>query len=135
MSEEINIQAIKKLYEAWAKRDIKVILSQQTEDTEWSVAGSADKIPWAGPWHGRDGVEKYLKLLTESLQTEKYEVLEYFAKSDKVVVFGFQKGKAISSEKSYEIDFVHVWTLRDDKITKYRGYYDTAQLVEVLRCD
>lgn len=135
MREQLNIEIIKQLYEFWAKRDLQNILKQQTEDTEWSIAGSADEIPWAGPLYGFEGVKKYLNLLTESLLTEKYEVHEYFANVDKVVVLGYQKGKAIDSGKSYEIDFVHVWTLRNEKISKYRGYYDTAQIASVLRSD
>jgi ketosteroid isomerase-like protein len=134
LSEEINIQIIKQLYEAWKKREIQIILNQLTEDTEWSVAGPVDEIPWAGPFKGRNGVAKYLRILNEFLKTEEYKIHEYFARSDKVVVLGYQRGKAISSGKPYEIDFVHVWTLRDGKIEKYRGYYDTAQLAAVIRC-
>ena len=135
MNDQTNVQVIQQLYDAFGRRDIEAILDLQAENTEWSVAGPADRIPWAAPRRGREGVADFLKVLSASLKAESFSALDFFAQADKVVVLGHQKGKAIASGKPYEIDLVHVWTLSEAKITKLRVYYDTAHIIDALGTD
>jgi uncharacterized protein len=58
---------------------------------------------------------------------------EWSADGDQVVALGYQKGHVRSSGVPYEFDFVHVWALRGQKITRFRVYYDTAYVGSVLR--
>ena len=48
------------------------------------------------------------------------------------MVLGHQNGTATGSGRAYAIDFVHVWTVRDERIAKLRVYYDTAHMVDAL---
>lgn len=135
MNDQANVQVIQQLYDAMGRRDMQAILDLQAENTEWSVAGPADRIPWAAPGRGREGVADFVKVLSASLKAESFAALDFFAQADKVVVLGHQKGNAIASGKPYEIDFVHVWTLSEAKIARLRVYYDTAHIIDALGTD
>lgn len=128
----MKTEIIKKIYTAFNAKDLPTILELQAEDTEWSVAGPADKIPWASPRHGHNGVADFLKVLGGLLVPEVFEVNEYFERGDKVVTLGYQKGYVRTTNKPYEFDFVHVWELQQEKISKFRVYYDSYYVADIL---
>lgn len=132
MTEQDSVDIVRQVYTAFVKKDLEAILEVQADDAEWSVAGPADRIPWAAPRHGPEGVSDFLRTLSQWLIAEEFEIRDYLAGDDKVVALGFQRGQVRPTGRPYEFDFVHVWTLRSGKITSFRVYYDTAYVAEVL---
>jgi uncharacterized protein len=128
----MNTQTVQKIYTAFKSKDLPSILELQAEDAEWSVAGPADKIPWAATGRGAGAVADFLKILGGLLVAEIFEITDYFEQGDKVVALGHQKGFVRTTAVPYEFDFVHVWTLRQGKVTSFRVYYDTYYVAEVL---
>ena len=135
MNDHTNVEVIQQLHDAFVRRDTQAILDLQAEDTEWSAAGPADRIPWAEPRRGRAGVVEFLKVRSECLKVESFADLEFLAQGDKVVVLGHQKGTSVASGKPFDMEFVQVWTLREAKITKLRSYFDTAHMIDALGTD
>ena len=135
MNDQTNVEVIQRLHDAFVRRDMKAIVDLQADDTEWSAAGPVDRIPWAEPRRGREGVADFLKVRGDALQVESFAATEFFAQADKVVVLGHQKGTAIASGKPFDMEFVQVWTLSEGKITKLRSYFDTAHIIDALGAD
>jgi ketosteroid isomerase-like protein len=54
MSEQENIESVRRLYQLMNDGDLPGVLSMLADDVELFVFGSA-KVPWAGHWQGRDG--------------------------------------------------------------------------------
>ena len=133
MEKQSKKEIVQKVYAGFKAKDLSMILSLQTEDSEWSVAAQASKIPWAAPRRGHAGVAEFLKILGEWVVPEVFEIKEYFENGDKVVALGFQSGKIRATGNPYEFDFVHVWTLLGGKVKKFRVYYDTDYVAGVLR--
>ena len=133
MDNQKNIDIVQKVYAGFKAKDLSMILSLQAEDAEWTVAGSSNQIPWAKPPLGHKGVAEFLKILGEWTIPEVFEINEYFGNEDKVVALGYQSGRVRPTGNPYEFDFVHVWTLLDDKVKKFRVYYDTDYVAHVLR--
>ncbi len=67
------------------------------------------------------------------LVAERFEILRYFAEGDTVVALGYQRGHVRPNHTNYEFEFVHVRTLRDSKVTRFRVYYDTAYVASTLQ--
>ena len=132
MSEQANLEAVRQVYAAFVRRDLPSILELQADDARWSVAGPADQIPWAAPPPGREGVADFLRILSEWLVAEQFEIREFLASADTVVALGYQRGHVRPNGTPYEFDFVHVWSLQDGKITSFRVYYDTAYVASRL---
>lgn len=125
-------EVIRKIYAAFREKKLQTILDLQAQNVEWSVAGPADKIPWAAPRHGHEGVAEFLKVLGSLLVPEVFEIKEWFESGNKVIVLGFQKGYVKTNNVPYEFDFVHLWELADGKVIKFRVYYDTFYVAQVL---
>ena len=61
MSENENLQALRRAYKAFAQGDISVLLNLLADDVDWSFAPSCAEIPWAQhAWRGRGGVAQVL---------------------------------------------------------------------------
>lgn len=78
-------------------------------------------------------ISDFFKVLGESLETLQFELRDFIAQGNKVVVVGYQRGRAKPTGRLYEIEFVHLWSVRDGKISEFWVYTDTAALVEALR--
>jgi Ketosteroid isomerase-related protein len=128
----MNTEIIQKIYSAFKAKDLPGVLQLQSENAVWSVAGPANKIPWAGPEYGHEGVSNFLKVLAQWLVPEVFEINDYFEKHDKVVAIGFQKGYVRSTNVPFEFEFVHVWELKNGKVEKFRVYYDTDYVAGIL---
>jgi ketosteroid isomerase-like protein len=90
-------------------------------------------LPWGGTHNGRSGVAQFFKALGESLEPQQFDLNDFIAQDNKVVVLGYQKGRAKPTGRPYETEFVNVWTIRNGKFIEFRVYNDTAALVESLR--
>ena len=129
----MNTEIIKNIYEAFKRKDLAAILKLQSEDSQWSVAGPADKIAWAAPGQGKEGVANFLKKLGGLLLVEVFEIRQFLEGGDKVIALGYQNGRVSTNQLPYEFDFVHVWTLRNGKVQSFRVYYDTYYVAGVLQ--
>ena len=132
MNEQGNIQLVKQAYEHYGRGDMQSLLALMTEDVDWSLPGPSE-IPWAGRRKGRQGAEEFFRLLGAADELENFEPREFFASGDKVVVLGHYRGRARSTGKIVEDDWVQVFTFRSGKIAGFTEYYDTASVAASYR--
>jgi uncharacterized protein len=132
--EEENVSIVKQLYDALGRSDVSSVLNIFADDAVAHGPAPAGVLPWGGVYNGREGIAQLLKALGESLEDEQFKQHEFIAQGNKVVVPGYAKGHAKPTGRSYEIEFVHIWSVRNDgKISELHVYNDTAALVEALR--
>ena len=43
-----------------------------------------------------------------------------------MTVLGWEKTMALDTQKLFETEWVHVFTVKSGKITRWRGFFDTA---------
>jgi uncharacterized protein len=137
MSEQENVRLVQSLYGhtqtegTFLGRD--ALWSLLADDVEWWAAGPPDVLPWAGTYHGHEGVARWLKALNEAMAYEQFEPLEYVAQGDTVVEIVRASGRAIPTGRPFASEIVRVWTLREGRAIRVRSYYDTAAYVAALR--
>jgi ketosteroid isomerase-like protein len=125
VNERENTDTVKLLYAAFGRGDKATLVEGFADDVEWQIAGPA-AIPICGSRHGREQVAQFFTVLADTLETQQFEPREFIAQDDTVVVLGHERQRARSTGRSYEGDWVQVFTLRDGKVVKYREYFDTA---------
>ncbi|HBB96981.1 MAG TPA: ketosteroid isomerase [Blastocatellia bacterium] len=126
MSEQSNTAIVKRIYEAFGRGDIEAILINLADDVEWVVSGRQDGIPYAGTYHSRNGARDFFSLLGESISYDQFEPRRFVAEADHVAVFGYYHGNVKTNGQAVETNWAMEWTLKDDKVTSFTVYDDTA---------
>jgi uncharacterized protein len=129
MAEQKNEQIIRQIYAAYLSANLEAVLNSCSEDTEWLACGPPEHLPYAGRHRGREQVARYFAILDDKEESNHLLAQEFIATGDKVIVFGNYRARVNANGQRFETDFVHIFTLRDAKITNFRDYYDTAAAV------
>jgi len=127
-----NIEIVKKLYEAFAKRDINSMLQLLSPDVEWGEPENPHN-PAAGTRHGHKGFLEWLNIGRQAEEILALEPKKFLTDIDTVAVVGYTKCIAKPTRKSYETDFVHLVTLKDGKVIRFKEFFDTYAAAEAFR--
>lgn len=133
MAEQENVRVVQEAYAAFKRGDIPSVLDACTDDVDWFLPGLPDIILVAGQRRGREQVGQFFAAINEHQEVQQFDPQEFIAQGDKVVVLGHYQWRIKTTGRPFESDWVHVFTLRDGKIAKFREYYDTAAGVEAYR--
>ncbi len=121
-------EVIQQAYAAFGRRDIPAILDMLTDDVDWWFHASAG-IPYAGRYTGKQQVQGWFSTLAESDDIQKFEPREFLAGPNHVTVIGWEQVRPLPNGKVFESDWVHVFTLKGDKVSRWIGTADTAARV------
>ena len=130
MSESANIQMVKDAYAAFQQGDIDGVLRLVVDDVDWhGVKGAEGVAPQAGARKGRAAVGGFFRQLAAATEFPHFEPREFVAQGDQVVVIGDYAATVKITGRSAVTDWVMVFTVRDGKISRFREWTDSAQLV------
>lgn len=133
MSEQENINLVKEAYADFEKGDIQALISKITDDVEWVIPGPPEILPTAGKINGPEAVAEFFSKLGETEDVELFEPKEYIAQGDKVVAISNYRARIKSTGRTAETELVHIFTVREGKISHFQEFFDTAVAVEAYR--
>lgn len=133
MAEQENERVVRDAYAAFQRADIPGLLEILSDDIDWWIPGSPEQIPGSGRIRGREAVGGFFVTLDESQEFTHFEPQEFISQGDRVVVSGNYKGRTRPAGREFDIDWLHVFTVRDGRVTAFREYFDTAALAEAHR--
>jgi len=122
---ENNVQVVQDAYGKFTSGDIEGLLGILSEDVHWQTP-EIENAPFGGTRRGLDGVGEFFALLAESEETTRFEPTEFITQGDRVVVLGKYGATVKETGRSYESDWVHVFTVRDGKILNFVEFFDNA---------
>jgi uncharacterized protein len=125
MSAQENVQAVKNGYQAFSRRDFPGLLALMTEDVEWRHPGA---YSLSGTYKGHDGVGRFLEKIAQDFEILDLQTREFVAEGDRVLVLGWERAKIKASNRIYEADWIHAFTLRDGKVSKFQEHTDTQAI-------
>jgi ketosteroid isomerase-like protein len=123
MSEALDI--VKQAYGAYGRQDVPAILDLVAERTDWKFVGPAS-LPYAGLRADRKEVADFFAALAGVDETEVFEPREFIESGEHVTVLGWVKVTARDTQKTFDTEWVQVFTVQDGKITRWRGFANTA---------
>lgn len=127
-----NIQIVKNIYAAFGRHDINVILSLLSPDVEWGEPDNPFN-PAGGTRYGHNGFLEWINIGREAEEILTLEPRQFLTDENSVAVVGYVKCKAIQTGKIYETDFVHLVTIKDGKIVRFKEFFDTYIAGEAFR--
>jgi ketosteroid isomerase-like protein len=132
MSEQQNVDVVRKGYEAFGRGDIDGLLAQLDPNVEWRTPGPED-LPTAGQRRGHAAVQEFFQTLAGLLEIQRFEPKQFIAQDEMVVVTGDDTARVKATGTTLESRFVHVFTVRNGKVVGFEEYFDVSALVADLR--
>jgi ketosteroid isomerase-like protein len=127
MSRE-NVEIVERLYEAFASRDVREILSRLAPEVE--ITQSTD-LPWGGVYQGPDQFGLFFRNLTQHIHsTLTFE--RYLDSGDQVVAIGRTQGTVAATGAPFDVPIVHLWRLREGKVLSFQPYIDNPEMQAAL---
>jgi ketosteroid isomerase-like protein len=137
MSSELKIvELVKQHFAMFGQGNIHAALEMLSDDVDFQSPVSRNappEISWARPRRGREQVMDFFRELLEKVVLERMELGQFTVQGDRVVVEGINRGMVRATGRTYEHDWIMVFTIRGDKIVRHRHYYDTADLAVAFR--
>src|SRR5881227_2128547 len=127
-----NIAHVQSMYAAFGRGDIAALLAEMTPDIDWQTIGRQKDFPTLGPRQGVAQVQEFFQLVAEHEDFSDFTPREFYAAEDKVFVLGSYSLKLKKTGTPIASEWVHVFTLKDGKVTRFREHTDTAQLAEAF---
>jgi len=84
-------------------------------------------------WVGPEEVARFLEAHDGAEEILEFRPGAAVADGDRVVVFGFFRGRAKPSGHSWQTDFVHAMTVDGGQLRRFEAYFDTAAAVTAHR--
>jgi uncharacterized protein len=122
------------LYAALRAGDTDGVIALLSDDVVMVVPGP-DGLGAAGEWRGHHGARECFRRLGEGHVTERLDFLERVAEGPYVVSRLHVIAVARATGRRFESDIVHLFTVRDGKVTRLLDFFDTAALVTAYRGD
>src|SRR6266571_482996 len=120
-----NTEIVKSMYEAFGRGDIATILNVLDDQVEWTNPGPTT-IPYAGEYHGRDGVAGFFQKLAETTELDPFAPEQYVEQGGVVVALGSYSGRSKPLQKPFSGRWAMVFTLSGGKVTRFEEHTDTA---------
>lgn len=133
MSEQQNVDLVRRAYAAFADHDIKHVLTCMAPAISWEIP-AVPQLCFTGKRQGREQVAEYFRMNSELQETREFSPREFIAQGDKVVVLGHGAWTARDTGRDFESDWVHVFTLADGQITAFREFLDVHVAVDAFQC-
>ena len=132
MSEQDNVDVVRKAYEAFGRGDINGLLDQLDPDVQWRTPGPAD-LPTAGERRGHGAVQEFFQRLSESLEIQRFEPKQFIAQGDMVMVIGDDTSRIKATGTMVEFRFVHAFTVRNGTVVAFEEFADVSPMVSAVR--
>jgi uncharacterized protein len=127
MSDTTPASVVQSLYAAFGRGDVAFLLGAMTDDVEWSLFGPST-IPYAGTFKEPDGVGRFFSILGGSLDFQAFEPRKFIAEGDTVAVLGRELATVRATGRAFDVQWVHVFVVRDGKIAQFTEYTNSADV-------
>jgi ketosteroid isomerase-like protein len=131
MSAEENRSIVRQIFEAFGRGDLPGVLEHVSEDVVWDAPGPS-AVPFYGRRRGHEGATEFFTQLGSNVEFEKFEVREFIAEGESVVVTGTERGRVRGTGKIYEQDWVLLFKVRGGKVASFHCYDETAAVAQAF---
>lgn len=132
MSEQDNVETVRRAYENFRTGDVAALLEQLAEDVDWRLP-EIEGVPFSGARRGRGAVSEFFTSLADEQDVLSFLPREFVAQGDKVVALGSYDWRVKRTGREYGGEWAHVFTVRGGRIEGFREYMDSARAEAAFR--
>ena len=127
-------EIVQQAYAAFGRGDVPAILAALTDDVEWRFhASQSTGIPYGGTFTGKKEVEAWFATLAQNDEIQQFEPREFLEGPNHVTVLGWERVRPLHNGSAFDGEWVHVFTLKGGKISRWIGTADTAARQAALK--
>lgn len=133
--QETNIKIVKEMFDAYARRDLKALISNLANNVDWRCPVTNDysgPVTWGKPRHNRREVEDFFTEVMRDVTPIEMKPIRFTAREDRVIVEGADLSKTTATGIEFLTNWVMVITLKNGKVTIMHDYFDTAEIAKAL---
>ena len=119
------VEIVKELYKAFGQADIAAITARVADEVDWEFVGPP-ALAYAGRRRNRQEVAAFFAAIPQADQIHMFEPREFIEAGAHVTVLGWEQSTAIDTGKEFASEWVHVFTIRNERVTRWRGFFNTA---------
>ena len=120
-----NSAVIQDVYAAFNRGDIRSVLGNVESNAEWVNYGPSS-VPYCGTFTGR--ITDFFQAIGQSTTSGNVAIDRYIEAADNVITEGRWTATVKDTGGRIDARIAHIFTLRDGKISSWRGYSDTASV-------
>jgi ketosteroid isomerase-like protein len=133
MSEE-NVEVVRGIYEAAARRDDVTPFDVYAENIVWDLSNAGRAMLLPKPvYHGHEGVRQFWRDRLSAFREIDFEVEELIDAGDQVLATIREREVGRASGAPVEVTHLAVFTLADGKVTQLQVFDDRQQALEAAR--
>jgi len=122
-----NVDTVRAGYAAFARGDIPAVLAMFAEEAQWYAP---DELPTGGTFRGPAGIAAFFSGLPAHYDVLQVQPLRFLDAGEQVVVEGHHTGQIAGT--SFDVGFVHVWTVEGGRVVEFREYMDSGKLLPLF---
>jgi ketosteroid isomerase-like protein len=118
MSEE-NVEIVRQVYDAGARRDATAVLSFYHAEVEWDISRSpARELMGRRVYRGHEGLRGFFREWYEAWETVTPDLEELIDAGEHAISVETTRGRGRASGVEVELSHYAVWTVREGKIVR-----------------
>jgi ketosteroid isomerase-like protein len=130
MSRE-NVEIVRRVYEAAARRDSEAVFACYCPDVEWDVSRSPmARLVGEGVYSGHEGLRRFFRAYHEAWGAIEYEPAELIDADEQVISVDVERTRGRTSGIETELTQYAVWTIRESKIVRAVWFTTREQALE-----
>jgi ketosteroid isomerase-like protein len=119
------LDVVQQGYAAFGRRDIPAFLKLVADEVDWKFVCPAS-WPHSGLRRSPSEVGAFFTDQGGFDDLTVFEPREFIEAGENVTVLGYVEGSARDTKQKFKSEWVHVSTVHNGKITRWRGFADTA---------
>jgi ketosteroid isomerase-like protein len=123
-----NVALVQELYDAFARRDVPAILARLHPEVELH---QTELVPWGGHYRGHAGAGEFFGRVVAAIDSA-VSIERFVDADDHVAAVGRTRGRTRERGIAFDLAIVHVWTVREGRITRLEVFIDTPAMLEAL---
>ena len=127
--ERKNVEIVQRLFEALSRNDFDAMIDEMSEEIEMEILGPPGG-PMVGVCSGKTAVRQTLVQNFGMVDEQQPEILSVTAQGNTVVIVGRETGRFKPTGKTYNVSWVQIFTLQNDKAVRFREIVDMATLIQ-----
>jgi uncharacterized protein len=128
-----NVQIVRDCYQAFQENDLEAMFAVFAPDIAWESVGRRDDFPTLGSRRGIAQVREVFRLVAENLEFHTFTPSELHGVGNIVFAMGRYEMTVRKTGRRAGSDWLHVFWVKQGKVTRFREFTDTARFAEAWR--